>query len=387
MLAPEEFFSSTGTPFSILYRARVLSELGYEIDILTYHLGSDVKIKNVKIYRIWAPFFIKKIPIGSSITKIFLDLILFLKAFSLLLGGKYGRLHVHEEAAYMGIIFKKVFKIPLIYDMHSSIPEQLSHNRNTLYNNKILVGLAKYLEKLALKIADKIIVICPYLLELANKTHPSEKYVLIENCLSDVDFSRVTGANQSRVRKKLNIPDEYKTIVYIGTLEYYQGIDLLVNSIPLVLEKNPLVKFVIVGGWEEQIKEFKDLAESLKVAENIIFTGQREIEEIPDYLALADVLVSPRIKGTNTPLKIYDYLKSRKPIVATNLLTHTQVLNQTTAILTEPKPKEFARGIISVLENPELSARISEKARKIADSKYSEREYIIKVNKIYERKI
>jgi glycosyltransferase involved in cell wall biosynthesis len=176
-------------------------------------------------------------------------------------------------------------------------------------------------------------------------------------------------------------------VVYIGTLEHYQGVDLLVNSLPLVLKTNSQVKYVIVGGWPEQIKDFKNLAESLGVAESVIFTGQRETNEMPDFLALADVLVSPRIKGTNTPLKIYDYLKSGKPIVATDLLTHTQILNQNIAVLTEPNPEKFAEGIISVLENSELSARISEEARKVADSKYSEREYLIKIKKIYESKI
>ena len=65
-----------------------------------------------------------------------------------------------------------------------------------------------------------------------------------------------------------------------------------------------------------------------------IFAGERPAEEIPAYLLAADVLVSPRSRGTNTPLKIYQYLRSGKPIVATRLLTHTQVLTDDTAVLT-----------------------------------------------------
>ena len=63
---------------------------------------------------------------------------------------------------------------------------------------------------------------------------------------------------------------------------------------------------------------------------------QRPAEEIPAFLDAADVLVSPRSLGTNTPLKIYQYLRSGRPIVATRLLTHTQVLDDEVAILTEP---------------------------------------------------
>jgi hypothetical protein len=65
-----------------------------------------------------------------------------------------------------------------------------------------------------------------------------------------------------------------------------------------------------------------------------VFAGERPAAEIPSYLLAADLLVSPRSRGTNTPLKIYQYLRSGKAIVATRLLTHTQVLSDQTAILT-----------------------------------------------------
>jgi glycosyltransferase involved in cell wall biosynthesis len=68
----------------------------------------------------------------------------------------------------------------------------------------------------------------------------------------------------------------------------------------------------------------------------VVLTGQRPAEEIPAYLDAATLLVSPRSTGTNTPLKIYQYLRSGRPIVATNLRTHTQVLAEDTAFLAEP---------------------------------------------------
>jgi len=79
---------------------------------------------------------------------------------------------------------------------------------------------------------------------------------------------------------------------------------------------------------------------------------------MPAYLAASDVLVSPRSRGTNTPLKIYQYLRSGKAIVATRLLTHTQVLSDETAILTEASPEGFARGILDALGDPVHAAQI-----------------------------
>jgi hypothetical protein len=80
-------------------------------------------------------------------------------------------------------------------------------------------------------------------------------------------------------------------------------------------------------------------AERAGISTAVVFAGQRPAEEIPRFLDAADVLVSPRSSGTNTPLKIYQYLRSGRPIVATRLLTHTQVLNDEVAILTRRRPK------------------------------------------------
>jgi glycosyltransferase involved in cell wall biosynthesis len=89
-----------------------------------------------------------------------------------------------------------------------------------------------------------------------------------------------------------------------------------------------------------------------------VFAGERPAAEIPSYLLAADLLVSPRSRGTNTPLKIYQYLRSGKPIVATRLLTHTQVLSDETAILTAARAEEFAAGILTGLNEPARAAAI-----------------------------
>jgi glycosyltransferase involved in cell wall biosynthesis len=107
-----------------------------------------------------------------------------------------------------------------------------------------------------------------------------------------------------------------------------------------------------------------------------MFAGERPAAEIPGYLLASDVLVSPRSRGTNTPLKIYQYLRSGKPIVATRLLTHTQVLSDETAILTEPSPSEFAAGILQAIENATLAAELGRRARTLADTKYSYEAYL-----------
>jgi hypothetical protein len=88
--------------------------------------------------------------------------------------------------------------------------------------------------------------------------------------------------------------------------------------------------------------------------------------------------VSPRSRGTNTPLKIYQYLRSGRVIVATRLLTHTQVLSDETAILTGASPNEFAAGLLAAIADPARAAAIGARARELAETKYSYDAYLDK---------
>jgi glycosyltransferase involved in cell wall biosynthesis len=88
------------------------------------------------------------------------------------------------------------------------------------------------------------------------------------------------------------------------------------------------------------------------------------------------------VEGTNTPLKIYSYLQSGKPIVATDLYTHTQVLNQDTAVLVSPSAAGLTEGILSVLENSQLASGVGNQARKFFEANYSMEKYISKTDQV-----
>ena len=103
---------------------------------------------------------------------------------------------------------------------------------------------------------------------------------------------------------------------------------------------------------------------------------KRPAEEIPAFLDGATLLVSPRSTGTNTPLKIYQYLRSGRPIVATRLRTHTQVLSDENAFLAEPSPRAFADAMLDALANPERAADVGARARALAETKYSDEAFL-----------
>jgi glycosyltransferase involved in cell wall biosynthesis len=124
------------------------------------------------------------------------------------------------------------------------------------------------------------------------------------------------------------------------------------------------------------VEQARTLVASQGLAGAVLFAGQQPADEIPAFLEAADVLVSPRSQGTNTPLKIYQYLRAARPIVATRLLTHTQVLDDDVAFLTEATPEGFAAGIMRAVDDPSRAREVGAEAKRLADTKYSYEAYL-----------
>jgi glycosyltransferase involved in cell wall biosynthesis len=175
----------------------------------------------------------------------------------------------------------------------------------------------------------------------------------------------------------------HTTILYTGTFEPYQGLDLLIEASQPVLARHKQAHFLVVGGKPEQVAQCQEKARQLGVSEKFIFTGQRPPEEIPEFMKLANMLVSPRVAGNNTPLKIYSYLRSGIPIVATDHLTHTQVLNAEVATLTDCTPPAFANGMLRVIEDRAYGEKLSRNAQELAAREYSYEAYLQKTKEIY----
>jgi len=371
MIAPEPFFEPRGTPFSEYHRIRALLDLGHTVDLVTYPFGTDVAMPGLRIFRAARPPFITHVKIGPSPAKVFLDITLTLAALNRARQGQYDAVHSHEEAAAIGVLISAIRGIPHLYDMHSSLPQQLENF--AFSKSSVLRWMFEVLERTAIRRSRVTIVICPHLQETAQKVVPGAHTVLIENAPGSGD-TPVEGSGLA-VRASLGLDANTLMVLYTGTFEAYQGLDLLFEAATIVNRERPDVRFVLAGGKPDQVTKARAQASAIG-AGRIIFTGEQPSESIPSYLDAADVLVSPRSSGTNTPLKIYQYLRSGRVIVATRLLTHTQVLSDEVAILTGANAHEFARGILRAIDDPEAARRIGQAARHLADTRYTYEAYL-----------
>lgn len=374
MIAPEPFFEPRGTPFSEYHRLRALSSMGHTVDFVTYPFGEDREIPGVKIIRTAKPPFISRVKIGPSWAKVPLDIALAYTTLRVGLAGRYDAVHSHEEGGAIGVVMSWLLGVPHLYDMHSSLPQQISNFGHA--KQRWMARVFDWLERIMLRRSKVVIVICPQLEDVVRMVNTTVPVVLIENAMGSGDAP--TPGSGVAVRAALGLGADTPMVLYTGTFETYQGFDLLFAAMPAVIAARPDVKFVLMGGDADQVRAAQARIDALGVSKNVLLTGQRPVGDVPAYLDAADALVSPRSLGTNTPLKIYQYLRSGRPIVATRLVTHTQVLDDETSILTDAEPSAYAAGIVAAISDRARAREIGARAKAMADVKYSEAAYLSK---------
>jgi glycosyltransferase involved in cell wall biosynthesis len=372
MIAPEPFFEPRGTPFSEFHRIRALLELGHTVDLVTYPFGKDVELRGLRIFRCLRPPFVRHVSIGPSLAKIPLDIVLTLTCLRRILAQRYDAIHSHEEGAAIGVALATAAGIPHLYDMHSSLPQQLTNF--DFSRSRLLRRAFESMERAIIKRSKVVVVICQNLVETVRAIDARVPVVLIENAPGSGDV--VAGGSGARVRAELGLTASTPIVLYTGTFEAYQGLDLLYAAFARVLRERPDARLVMVGGTPSQVDAARVQARAAGLETGVLFVGQRPADEIPSYLDAANVLVSPRSTGTNTPLKIYQYLRCGRPIVATRLLTHTQVLDDDVAVLAEPTASGFSHGMLALLADPARGAAIGARARALAETKYSYEAYL-----------
>ncbi|MGH7926866.1 MAG: glycosyltransferase family 4 protein [Candidatus Binatia bacterium] len=379
MVAPQPFFRARGTPFSILHRIRALVEAGHSVVLVTYPFGEEPSLPGLRIFRSRRLPLIKDVKIGPSFSKLLLDIPLYIVTRRLLHQRDFDVLHSHEEAAFFAVGLARRHGLRHIYDMHSSLPQQL---RNfSAYDFRFVRKLFEWLERRVLLTCDGIITICPELAETATTVAPGTPHAMIENTAEN---TKVFGDNLEDLRAQLNLKNK-QVIVYTGTFERYQGLDLLLQAFSQVLKNHSRAHLLMVGGNAEQIDRYRRVAQTLGNETAITFAGTVHPSRIPSFLTAADLIVSPRSRGTNTPLKIYDYMRSRRPLVATDLPTHTQVLDDRVACLVPPNETGLAQGMARLLDDPALGAQLAEAAAMRAKEHFSDQMYLDKVREFYER--
>ena len=376
LLVPHPFYQDRGTSIAVDHVLNVLSQRGDCVDVLTYHEGGGKQYPNVSIYRIPNLSFVKNIPIGFSWKKVLCDVLLFFMTVKFMVRNRYHLTHATEEAVFIALIMKWVFGVPYLYDMDSSLPQQLIEKYSWL---KSMAFLLNFLERIAIQNAIAVLPVCDALADLALKYRNNNVVVVHDFPLSN----QSNDSNQINLKTELGIGGQI--VMYVGNLEGYQGIDLLLKSFSKVLKVIEGIDLVIIGGEERDIKAYKEKSKNLGIDSQIHFLGKRRLQDLDGYLKSADILVSPRIKGKNTPMKLYSYLWSEKPVLVTNVESHTQIVNNEVTFIADPEPEALAKGMIALLGNESLRLKLGTEGKRWVEARFNFEEFRKKINALLDK--
>lgn len=368
LISPQPFFQWRGSPLRVRFNAQALAELGYGVDLLVMPVGDDLAIPGVALHR--APNYIraKNLPIGPSAAKALLDVSLFFKAAALARRNRYAVIHGIEDAGPIAAVLARRHGAKMVFEKHS---DPASYKQGFVRN--LVMAAYRRAERFSILRADAVIGTGPALVEQARQIAPGKPvhHVFdIPSSLVEPDPEKTREA-----RGRLGLPPGAVLALYVGSFAVYQGIDLLFRAIPLALRQNHNLHFAVVGGSPEQVALRQTELMDLGLAARVLFPGHIHPDELPHVLAGADILLSPRIAGGNTPLKLLDYVKAGRAIVACDNPANRLILDDSSARLVAPTPDAFADGIAALAADAPLRQRLGDAGHRLYLSTYNYAQY------------
>ena len=374
-LAPQPFYTERGTPIAVRLAVASLCREGHQVDLLTYPEGEDIELPGMRLFRAGRPPGVKRIPIGFSIKKLLCDLWLLFAAFRMLRRERYDVVHAVEESVFIALFARLFWRFKLVYDMDSLMADQIVEKWPSFAP---LLPFMQWFEKQAVKRSDLVLAVCPLVAERARVSTDAQ----LVHLTPDVAFAPKTIASEVEdLHAYCRQPGPLA--LYVGNLESYQGIDLLLDAL-LLIAPEQRCNLLVIGGSDTAVEAYTAQAHAAGLSDWVRFLGQRPLDALPAYLKQADILCSPRLKGVNTPMKIYSYMLAGRAILATDIASHSQVLDGTCAMLVSPTPSAMAEGWSALIASRHLRSSLGGQAAERAGTLYCESAFDARLKTAYE---
>lgn len=349
-----EAFSDLGVEMELVVPRRSVNVLR-DLDPFAYY-GIEKKFA-IKYLSAFDPAFLRKFKQGTYI-KVQLSFFAVSLFFHLLFNAAKHKIFYTRNEYLLPVLLW--FSKEVVWETHN-IPQNIEHYLRYLKKCRFIVAISQGLKEKLLGLGI------------------SEQKILVAHDGVDLKKFQIPSAAADQIREELRLPLDKKIIMYTGHLYEWKGASVLLevaqkSSIP---SQSPLkirgeaggIVFVFVGGTEHDISRFRQKAKDL---DNVLILGHRPHSEIPKYLAAADVLVLPNSAKKNiskyytSPMKLFEYMASGRPIAASDLPSLREVLNEDTAVFALPDdPESLTLAIQKILSDKELSARIGQNSKEL----------------------
>ncbi len=352
MLAPTPYFADRGCHVRIYEEARALQELGNSVEIVTYHIGRD--LPGITTHRIAAVPWYSKLEAGPSWHKPYLDILLFFKALAVARVFKPDLIHAHlHEGAFVGILLKKILRIPLVFDCQGSLTGEII-DHGFVPKGSFAAAFFGWIESFINKSADTIITSSTLAADELVKSWgvPEASVTAITDGVNTDEFFPYEKAV---ARKKLNLPEDVPVAAFLGLFNRYQGVDLLLEVISLLKKRGSRIHFLLMGFPDGKYRE-RAVAEGID--DMITFTGKVDYAQAPLYLSAADVALSPKISLTEANGKLFNYMACGLPSLVFETPVNREILGDTGTYASFADPLDFADKLAALLADAARCAEL-----------------------------
>jgi glycosyltransferase involved in cell wall biosynthesis len=376
-IAPTFFFADYGCHVRILEEIRVLQTMGHRPVLCTYPSGQDVDGVDVRRadYGPWSP----GVKVGPARRKFYLDPLLAVRAAGVAREVHPDIVHAHlHDGALIGYPISRLNRVPLVFDFQGSLTgEMVDHG--FLGRNSPLYGPYRFLERTINSMADAIITSTGNSAGLLMERFglSSQKVFTVADCVNtDVFVPRWITENSNghrdelaALRRRLGVPEGYKTVVYIGLLQEYQGISYLLQAAREVAQRHLDVHFLIMG--YPGLEKYRNMADELGIGNRVTFPGRIPYDQAPLHLALGDVAVSPKMSETEGNGKLLNYMAMGLPTVTFDTPVSREILGDLGVFAPAGNTHALAREIETLLFDERAARALGEQLRARAVSVYS----------------
>jgi len=363
MVAACPFPANHGSAASIREMSDTLSQMGHAVHIVTYQTGqTDIDVGHAKVHRT-GPFRPEtNARVGPSREKFREDLALLRLLRRVIKREQIDIIHAHNyEAALIGVMAKWITRRPLLYNAVNLMSDELAGYR-FIRPEWLARTMARGLDWFVPIFPDHVTAVSPELKQwFVKRGIPDQKVDMVPAGIVPEMFD---NPDPEKIRRRHAINGR-AIVMYTGVLNAFQRIDYLLRAFAVVSKQLPDALLVVVSPLvsASHEREHKETAERLGISDSIMWIAPHSLEDLPNYLALADVTVISRPECPGHPVKLLNYMLAGKPIVcfegAAKGLHHLH----DALIVRDHNCEALGNGIVTLLNDRQLAVRLGANAR------------------------
>jgi 1,2-diacylglycerol 3-alpha-glucosyltransferase len=382
MVIASPFPANHGTPAGIREMAEAIASRNHQVHVVTYHFGEGIPPKDVQIHRIVNLGFRQEVVVGPSFEKPILDVFLLIKLIRVIATQKIDLIHAHNyEGGLIGYLAKIMTGRPLIYNAVNTMIDELP-TYDFFRPKALAVWLAKFLDYWVPRMADKIISISDDLARfLVARGIKPERIEVIPLGINRAHFN---GKNGSVIRHQYRL-GQRPVVMYTGILDRFQRVDYLLKAMRIVLGEIGNARLLIVANVakEQDITDCWTMIRELNLQEHVDIIANRPFEEIPLFLAAADVTVLCRPNCPGFPVKLLNYMAAGKAIVLFEGSAKGLQPLKHAVVIKDHDWQALGQGVVTVLKDPVFGQTLGRSAQQWANENLSWPNLAEKIEEIY----